>query len=113
MRRRDNSVYLREILDSINRIQDYIGDLTFEDLANDPLRQDGVIRQLEIIGEASRVLPPEFKSAYPDVPWQKMVGMRHVIIHEYFQVDLQVIWDTVKGDLPPLKKQIQEILRSI
>jgi uncharacterized protein with HEPN domain len=74
------------------------------------LLQDGVVRQLEIIGEAATGLTAEFRNAHPGIAWTKMVGMRNRLIHAYFEIDLSIIWDTVHTDLAPLKQQIAQIL---
>jgi uncharacterized protein with HEPN domain len=75
--------------------------------------QDAVIRRLEIIGEAVKNLPPDFKERYTNIPWQQIAGMRDVLIHEYFGVDLNLTWQTVREDIPSLKSKLEEILRQI
>ncbi len=110
MKKRDDSVYLHDILDSIDRIQEYLLGISFDEFGDDLLRQDGVLRQIGIIGEAARSLSEQFRAAHPQVPWHMITGMRHIVVHEYFQVDLEVVWDTVQEDLPPLREQVREIL---
>jgi len=73
------------------------------------LIQDGVIRQLEIIGEATKRLSKEFKDRYPEIPWKDIAGMRDKLIHGYFGVDLDAVWDTAKKDIPGLRGKIEEI----
>ena len=77
------------------------------------LIQDGVIRQLEIVGEAVRHISAEIRNQYPAVAWKEIAGMRDKLIHDYFGVDLEIVWQTAKGDLPPLKQQIQTILTKL
>ena len=74
---------------------------------------DGVIRNLEIIGEATKRLPKSFRQQYPQVPWKKIAGMRDVLIHDYSGVDIEVVWDTIKEKLPEFKKQVQMILAEV
>jgi uncharacterized protein with HEPN domain len=85
--------------------------LTYEALLEDRLVQDGVIRQLEIIGEACRYLSEDLRSHSPDLPWAQIIGLRNRLIHAYFDVNLGIIWDIVQADLPSLKKHVQQILQ--
>lgn len=80
----------------------------YEDFLGNKLKQDGIIRELEIIGEASKQLSLEFKEKYPDIPWKDIAGMRDKLIHEYFGVDLNAVWETVEDDLPILKSALQK-----
>ena len=108
--KRDNTVYLHHILDAILYIESYTQDITEEEFMINHLIQDGVIRQLEIIGEAVKSLSDNIRSKYNNVPWQDVAGMRDVLIHHYFGVDLDEIWLTLKNDIPELKKNIQKIV---
>ena len=110
MKARDDTVYLRHILDSIERIERYIEGLTEHDFLVDELRQDAVIRQLSIMGEAVKQLSDEIRDDYPSVPWQDIAGMRDKLIHDYLGVDLEAVWGTVTRDLKPLKNVVQNIL---
>ncbi|MCX9082592.1 MAG: DUF86 domain-containing protein [Candidatus Methanoperedens sp.] len=107
---KDDAVFLKHILDSINQIEEYIDGMGFEDFIGCKLVQDGVVRQLEIIGEATKHLSPELREKYPKIPWEDIAGMRDKLIHHYFGVDLEVVWDTVEKDLPALKKKVKKIL---
>ena len=82
----------------------------YEDFLGNKLKQDGIIRELEIIGEASKQLSLEFKEKYSDIPWKDIAGMRDKLIHEYFGVDLNAVWETVEDDLPILKSALQKEL---
>ncbi len=108
--KKDNLVYLRHILDCLHRIKEYTKKMRYNDFMNNALVQAGVIREIEIIGEASKRLSKEIKEKYPDIPWKKMAGMRDKVIHDYFGVDLDAVWDTVENDIPMLKNKIGSII---
>ncbi len=105
--------YLLDILEAAKLALEYVGDKTREEFFGDLQCQDAVIRRLEIIGEASRRISEETRAAFPDLPWSDMVGMRNVIIHEYDDVDLVIVWETVHNDLPPLIDALEKILQSL
>ena len=86
---RDYTLYLRHILDAITIIESYVAGLTEDSFRQNRLIQDGVIRNLEIIGEATKKLPKRLSKKYPDIEWKKMAGMRDVLIHDYFGVDIE------------------------
>jgi uncharacterized protein with HEPN domain len=102
-------VFLEHILESITLIEEYVDGKTEEDFSSSSQLQDSVIRRLEVIGEAVKNLPPEVRKTYSDVPWKKIAGLRDVLIHEYFGVDLELTWQVVQNELPVLKKRIMEI----
>ncbi|MEN8251953.1 MAG: DUF86 domain-containing protein [Bacteroidota bacterium] len=103
---KDDSIYIDHILNSINRILDYISDKDREAFEADLVTQDAVVRQLEIIGEATKRVSNELRSMHPDIPWSDMAGMRDVLIHDYIDVDLGVVWKTASEDIPNLKALI-------
>ena len=102
--------YLEDILDAIEKVAQFIEGTTYERFAGDAKTVFAVIRALEIIGEASKQLPPSVRDSYPEVPWREMAGIRDKLIHEYFGVNLVVVWKTVMEDLPNLRPVIQRIL---
>jgi uncharacterized protein with HEPN domain len=102
--------FLKDILDSIERIENYVLDLDYEDFSNDQKTVDAVIRNLEVIGEATKNISEEFRNKHPNLPWREMAGMRDKLIHGYFDVMYSIIWETVKNDLPLIKSKIIEIL---
>ncbi len=106
-------VYLKHILNAIKRIEEYIKDKDYEFFITHGLLQDGVVRQLEIIGEASRRLSKDLIDKYPEVPWKDMIGMRNKLIHDYFGIDLDAVWETVRKDIPFLRKEIEKIIKII
>ena len=106
-------MFLEDILLSINRIAEYIGNYAFDEFRKDYKTVDAVIRNFEIIGEASKNVPLEVKEKYPNVPWAEMYLMRNKVTHEYFGIDYEIIWDIAKNHLPENKVQIQRILNQL
>jgi uncharacterized protein with HEPN domain len=111
--KKDPRVFICHILESIHLIEKYIDQLSREDFLKSVSTQDAVIRRLEIIGEAVKNVSPEFRDEYLDIPWRKIAGMRDVLIHGYFGVDLDLTWRIVKSDLPELEQKIAEILKKL
>ena len=107
---RSPRLYLQDILDAIRAIERFVEGLDFDAFAQDDLRASAVIRKLEVIGEASRQVPGWVRERYPEVPWRTMAGMRDRLIHAYFGVKLDLVWETIRRDLPPLKRSLDRIL---
>ncbi|HCX39331.1 MAG TPA: hypothetical protein DHS36_03695 [Candidatus Veblenbacteria bacterium] len=110
---KDYSVFLDHILASIEAIETYAQDISEQEFLRSPEKQDAILRRLEIIGEAVKNLPEEFKQQHPEVAWAKVMGTRNILVHEYFGVDMNIVWDTIRQSLPPLKKQIISLLESV
>ena len=106
---KDDSIYIDHILNSINRVLDYISGLDRETFEANLITQDAVVRQLEIIGEATKRVSNELRSKHPDIPWSDMAGMRDVLIHDYIDVDLGVVWKTASENIPHLKALISKL----
>ncbi len=111
--KKDPAVFLKHILECINLIEEYSKNLTQEDFKNNTKLQDAIIRRLEIIGEAARNLPDEFRSNYSDILWKQIIAARNILAHFYFGIDLNTIWNIVKNDLPQLKVQIESMLDAL
>ena len=111
--KKGSEVYLQDILESIQKIEEYTHGFSFEQFENNTESQDAVIRRLEIIGEAVKNLQLEVKAAYPDIPWKQIAGMRDILIHEYTSVSLERVWKVITDNLQPLKTTIMEILKKL
>ena len=105
---KDDSLYIDHILQSVNNILDYTKNLSKQDFSKNKMVQDAVIRNFEIIGEATKKVSEDYKQVHFEVPWKAMSGMRDKLIHDYIGVDTSVIWKTIKEDLPPLKKKLED-----
>jgi len=110
---RDEPVYLRHMLDAIDRIARYVADKDKAEFWASELLQDGLIRQLEILGEAAGRVSRETCAAHPDVPWPKVPGLRHRLIHDYFEVDRNMVWRVATVDVPEVRSKVAAVLRNL
>jgi len=108
--KRDDTVYLHHILDAIRLIEEYTKGMSENEFFTNSMAHDAVVRQLEIVGEAARNISNEFQDKHSKLPWTKMTGIRNKIVHEYFNINYAIVWDTVKDDLPLLKKSVGKLL---
>jgi uncharacterized protein with HEPN domain len=99
-----------DVLESIERIDEYVRGLTAPEFAADGRSQDAVLLRLQVVGQAVKSLPADFRASHPEVAWREIAGTRDVIVHEYFRVDLGLVWDMLHGDLPKLKADVRRIL---
>jgi uncharacterized protein with HEPN domain len=104
---------LRHIVTYANNVEEMIDGITYEDFANDKIRYFAVMKNIEVVGEAAYMLSKEFVIMHPELPWQQIMGMRHVLVHGYATVSSQKLWMTAKRDIPSLKNQVQKYLEEI
>lgn len=105
--------YLNDIIEVIDDIQNFTENISFKDLENDKKTLYAVIRCLEILGEAVKKIPKNVKERYPDIPWKDMAGMRDVLIHDYFGVDVETVWLTVNEKIPHIKPIVEKMLKEL
>jgi uncharacterized protein with HEPN domain len=111
MSERTDKDLLNDIQEAAHRIAAYIAAMPYEAFLGDTKTQDAVVRNLEIIGEATKNLSAELRAKYPDIPWRSMAGVRDRLIHDYFGVNLDIVWHIVTVELPDVASRIEEILR--
>ncbi len=110
---REEIDYLRDILDNIDIASEFVSNLTYEQFREDQRTIYAVTRAIEIVGEATKNISPTLRDRYPTIPWRSIAGMRDKVIHEYFGVNYQILWDTVQQDFPVLKKTISRIVSDL
>ena len=111
--KRDYKLFIRDIINSMEAIENFVEGMEFEDLIEDDKTLSAVIRKFEIIGEAARNIPEWIREKYPQIPWKHMVGMRDKLIHGYFGVDHKIVWDTIKIEIPRIKPKLQKVLKEL
>lgn len=107
---RELELYLRDIEDSISMVEQFLDGVPKADFMKLPEKQAAVVRKMEVIGEAIKQLPMRFRNMHPHIPWKEIAGMRDKLIHGYFGVNLDMVWDAAKNDLPELKRDIKKLL---
>lgn len=107
---KDDSIFIEHILEAIDQIMDYTEGVNKEEFDTNRMRQDAVIRQIEIIGEAAKKISSATTQKFPEIPWKQMAGMRDKLIHNYFGVDIGTVWLTVKNDIPLLQQQLKNLI---
>lgn len=110
--KREYNLYLEDMLTSMLRIEEYIGEIEFREFKMNYLIVDAIVRNFEIIGEASKNIPEEVKNKHPEIPWKKMYGLRNLIAHEYFGIDYEMIWEISKKNLPQNSIDLRKIIEN-
>jgi len=113
MKKRELGDYIQDILEVLGEVEDFTTGMQFDDFVKDKKTINAVVRSLEVIGEATKRIPDSFREKYPKIPWKRMAGMRDKLIHEYFGIDLEIVWEVINSDLPPIKPLIQKVLEDI
>ncbi len=104
---KEHRIYLLHILDAIEKIERYVKAVSFKEFMKNDEKKDAVVRNLEIIGEAAAKIPSDNRKKYPKVEWRDIIDMRNRLVHEYFGVDFEIVWNVIKQELPLLKKQLK------
>ena len=107
---RDYKVYMEDILKAAEKVIKYTAGLSPEDFVRDEKTLDAVVRNLEIIGEAVKNVPEDIRKQFPHIEWKKIAGLRDILIHEYFGIDVEIVWDVITNKLPSLKREVRKIL---
>ena len=107
---RDYKVFLDDMRDAIAKARRYAANLGLKEFADDEKTVDAVVRQLEIIGEAARSIPEDARSRHTQIDWRRVIALRNILIHQYFAVDVEIIWDIVQNKLPDLDRDIRQML---
>lgn len=111
--KKDVKIFLFDILDSIEKIEEYAKNLPKNEFFDNIQAQDAIVRRIGIIGEAVKNLPMPFRNKHSDIPWKKIAGTRDVIIHDYSGIDADLVWEIIKNDIPKLKKKITKLLENL
>ena len=107
---RDYILFLEDILVAIEKIEVYTRNMTYDEFRNDSMVVDAVIRNLEIIGEAAKNVPKRIRTRFPELAWKEAAGFRDVLIHDYFGIDIESVWDTLKNNIPGFKEGLKNVL---
>lgn len=111
--KRDYKLFVKDILDAIDKIEEFIGNMEYGEFIQDDKTSTAVVKKIEIIGEAIKNIPRDVRVKYNAIPWKDIVGMRNKITHNYFKIDYEIVWNVVKEKLPALKIQVEQVLKEM
>jgi uncharacterized protein with HEPN domain len=111
--KRDIKLYVTDILEAILAIERFVEGMNFEEFKKDDKTSSAVVRKFEIIGEATKHIPDEIRQKYPDILWKEMAGFRDKLIHFYFGIKYELVWNTIKLELPELKSKMSKVLKDL
>lgn len=111
--KRSNKLFVEDILESMDKIESYIENLSYDDFIDNQMVIDAVIRNLEIIGEAANNIPKDIRIKFLNIPWKRMIGLRNIVVHGYFGIDLSIIWEIITKNLPETKSALLEMSKKI
>lgn len=109
---RDYILFFEDILCSIEKIESYIAGLSYDDFCKNDMAVDAVIRNFEVIGEAARNIPQRIQKKHRDIEWREAIGFRNILIHDYFGIDVEAVWDTIQTNIPAFKKHVETALNA-
>ena len=113
MKKRDSKLFIKDIVDAMGHIEEFIEDMALDELEADEKTSSAVIRKFEVIGEAAKYMPKKIKDKHKDVQWKSMAGMRDRLIHAYFGIDYNLVWAAIKTEIPKLKPKLEKMLSSL
>lgn len=113
MKKRDHKLFIKDIIDAMEHIEEFVGDKTLEELKANEMASSAVIRKFEVIGEAVKQIPNKIREEHKSIQWKSMAGMRDRLIHTYFGIDYNLVWAAIKNGIPKLKPKLKKLLSSL
>ena len=111
--KRDYKLFIKDLLECINKIEDFVGEMSFDEFMKDEKTKSAVVREIEVMGEAVKNVPSSIRERYKDIPWNQMAKTRDKIIHFYFGVDYEIVWRVIKERLPEIKPSLEKMLKEM